>query len=145
MIFKKDEIPSHKTHEQPFMYNLRLNRLHVNLKLINNLNISYRKYGLYLITCITKKKITLCHLPSAVAGFRLLLCSNIIVCMDQRGGSQGSTPSSPHEKLRLITPPPPRKHNYMYFSEPIPLLMDEYTSEYFDNDSLYMLLPQRRL
>lgn len=34
------------THYRPFMYNLELNRLHVNFKFINNLHISW-KYGLY--------------------------------------------------------------------------------------------------
>lgn len=45
-IFIKEKIPSPNTHERPFMYNSLLNLLHVNFKLINDLNIScHRKHN----------------------------------------------------------------------------------------------------
>lgn len=66
-MFMKDEIPSHNTHEQPFMFNLGLNRLHVNFKFIKNPKISCHD-GLYkMIT----NKIKLCPLPSAVASINV--------------------------------------------------------------------------
>lgn len=59
------------------MYNFRLNRWHVNLKLINDLNIYVKKYGLLIIFNYNFK---LCPIPSAVAGFRFTFVANIVVC-----------------------------------------------------------------
>lgn len=101
IIFIKDGIPFHNTHELPFMYNLGLYCQHVNFKLIKILTFHVIESLVYII--ITNK-IILCPLLSA--GFRLQICLQVptssCVRIQRMGGGEWSRPSFPFEKFIYI-------------------------------------------
>lgn len=71
MIFIKDEIPSHNTHDRLFMYKLKLNRLDVNFKLSIIFKFHVEESIVYII--ITNKN-KLCLFPLGGCWCQVYFC-----------------------------------------------------------------------